>query len=328
MQKKIVLFAVTLAVIATALVTAPSSDAVDGQDSTIYCYGDHPMLVPHWGYNSETVWTFESDNGNEVEYQTDESTGVVTIDISNHDKVYVTQEVNGETAKATLIGLHLMQDENDDDKVYTITFHDRGNVIHTHEIKPETVVTEGDLFVITPEDPTRDGYEFGGWYTDSSFVANSAFDPRDVVTSDMDVYAKWIPVNTPSGGDSGHISSGTHTVTFQCDEGLTYNVVSNSNGTVSFTVSELTGYDVIWSTVKVDADSYNVTYSNGVYTISGIHSDVIVSISGECATSSNPNDSEGEGGSDLTMYAIILVIVAIICIALAVYIMRTRGSRV
>ena len=38
--------------------------------------------------------------------------------------------------------------------------------------------------------------------------------------------------------------------------------------------------------------------------------------------------ADGDGGSDLTMYAIILVIVAIICIALAVYIMRTRGSRV
>lgn len=328
MQKKIVLFAVTLAVIATALVTVPSSDAADGQDSTIYCYGDHPMLVPHWGYDSETVWTFESDNGNEVDYEVDESTGVVTIDMTTHDRIRVTQQVNGEVAYATLIALHLMQDDGDDDKVYTITFYDRGNVVDTHEIHPETVVTEGDLFVITPEDQTRDGYEFGGWYTDSSFVANSAFDPRDVVTSDMDVYAKWVPVNTPSGGDSGHISSGTHTVTFQCDEGLTYNVVSNSNGTVSFTVSELTGYDVIWSTVKVDADSYNVTYSNGVYTISGIHSDVIVSISGECATSSNPNDSDGDGGSDLTMYAIILVIVAIICIALAVYIMRTRGSRV
>ena len=313
------LIAVTMAVLIAALVQIPASDAEDGQDDTYYCYGDHPKLMPKYDVDSE--WEAVSEDGTKLIPQ-DNADGSVTIDLTGHDIVYVTQTVGDEVAKAKLIALHLGEG------TIVVNFHDRGSIISTYEITGETIVREGDLFVITPEDPTRDGYEFGGWYTDSSFVANSAFDPRDVVTSDMDVYAKWIPVNTPSGGDSGHISSGTHTVTFQCDEGLTYNVVSNSNGTVSFTVSELTGYDVIWSTVKVDADSYNVTYSNGVYTISGIHSDVIVSISGECATSSNPNDSEGDGRSDLTMYAIILVIVAIICIALAVYIMRTRGSRV
>ena len=168
---------------------------------------------------------------------------------------------------------------------------------------------------------------FGGWYVDRSFVSNSVLDPRQPVTGDLDVYAKWTAVSTP-GGDSGNVDVGNYVVTFQCDTGLTYRVLSNSGSTITFEVLEDDGYDVIWSTVEVSADYCNVTYLNGTYSLSGIHSDVIVLITGECATSSNPNDSDGDGGSDLTMYAIILVIVAIICIALAVYIMRTRGSRV
>ena len=71
-----------------------------------------------------------------------------------------------------------------------------------------------------------------------------------------------------------------------------------------------------------------MSYLNGVYTLSGINSDVIVQITGEVVTSDNPNTPSDNGGTDYTLYAILLIILAIICIALAVYIMRTRGSRV
>lgn len=71
-----------------------------------------------------------------------------------------------------------------------------------------------------------------------------------------------------------------------------------------------------------------MSYLNGVYTLSGINSDVIVQITGEVVTSDNPNVPSDDGGTDYTLYAILLIILAIICIALAVYIMRTHGSRV
>lgn len=90
----------------------------------------------------------------------------------------------------------------------------------------------------------------------------------------------------------------------------------------------LCAFWVVWSTVEVTADYCDVSYLNGVYTLSGINSDVIVQITGEVVTSDNPNVPSDDGGTDYTLYAILLIILAVICIALAVYIMRTRGSRV
>ena len=90
----------------------------------------------------------------------------------------------------------------------------------------------------------------------------------------------------------------------------------------------LCAFWVVWSTVEVTADYCDVSYLNGVYTLSGINSDVIVQITGEVVTSDNPNVPSDDSGTDYTLYAILLIILAVICIALAVYIMRSRGSRV
>ena len=44
-----------------------------------------------------------------------------------------------------------------------------------------------------PQAPTRDGYEFGGWYLDAG--CTKPFDTSVAVTGDMTVYAKWTPVD-------------------------------------------------------------------------------------------------------------------------------------
>ncbi len=50
-------------------------------------------------------------------------------------------------------------------------------------------VAEGSLL---PEaSPTREGYVFGGWYTDAAY--SSTYDFSKPVTEDFTVYAKWIP---------------------------------------------------------------------------------------------------------------------------------------
>lgn len=53
-------------------------------------------------------------------------------------------------------------------------------------------------------DPTRDGYEFGGWFTDEA--CTQAFDfETAVVTEDLTLFAKWTKVDeggeTPEGPD-------------------------------------------------------------------------------------------------------------------------------
>ena len=316
---------VAVLVMTSGVVLMDDSDADTLNQGTYYVYGDNPIMMPTFP-ESESTWTVTcGDTVLEVTPYGDG--GSVTIDISGVDGVVrVEQTVGDDVAVSNLIPLHLPS-SGDEDGVYTITFHDGNNVVEVSTITNQTVVEMGDIHVAQPEDPERGGYEFGGWFTDRSFVANSEFDPRQPITGDMDVYAKWTSVSTP-GGDSGRVDVENHVVTFQCDTGLTYNLLTNTGGVITFEVLEESGYDVVWSTVEVTADYCDVSYLNGVYTLSGINSDVIVQITGEVVTSDNPNVPSDNGGTDYTLYAILLIILAVICIVLAVYIMRTRGSRV
>lgn len=318
------IIAVTL-VMTSGILLMDDSDAETLDQGTYYVYGDNPIMMPKFP-ESKSTWTATcGDTVLDVTPYGDG--GSVTIDISGVDGVVrVEQTVGDDVAVSNLIPLHLPS-SGDEDGVYTITFHDGNNVVEVSTITNQTVVEMGDIHVAQPEDPEREGYEFGGWFTDRSFVANSEFDPRQPITGDMDVYAKWTSVSTP-GGDSGRVDVENHVVTFQCDTGLTYNLLTNTGGVITFEVLEESGYDVVWSTVEVTADYCDVSYLNGVYTLSGINSDVIVQITGEVVTSDNPNAPSDDGGTDYTLYAILLIILAVICIALAVYIMRTRGSRV
>lgn len=316
---------VAVLVMTSGVVLMDDSDAETLDQGTYYVYGDNPIMMPTFP-ESESTWT--ATCGDTVLKVTPYGDGgSVTIDISGVDGVVrVEQTVGDDVAVSNLIPLHLPS-SGDEDGVYTITFHDGNNVVEVSTITNQTVVEMGDIHVAQPEDPEREGYEFGGWFTDRSFVANSEFDPRQPITGDMDVYAKWTSMSTP-GGDSDRVDVENHVVTFQCDTGLTYNLLTNTGGVITFEVLEESGYDVVWSTVEVTADYCDVSYLNGLYTLSGINSDVIVQITGEVVTSDNPNVPSDNGGTDYTLYAILLIILAVICIALAIYIMRTRGSRV
>ncbi|MGS0972465.1 MAG: InlB B-repeat-containing protein [Candidatus Izemoplasmataceae bacterium] len=55
-------------------------------------------------------------------------------------------------------------------------------------------VEEGDS-VVLPNDPTRDGYLFDGWYIDNDFT--SSFDEGTTVSSNITLYAKWIIEEDP-----------------------------------------------------------------------------------------------------------------------------------
>lgn len=64
--------------------------------------------------------------------------------------------------------------------------------------------------VTKPVDPTREGYAFGGWYTDEA--CTKAYDFSAAVTADMTLYAKWTKKaadnNGGSGGNDGSGSNG------------------------------------------------------------------------------------------------------------------------
>ena len=57
-----------------------------------------------------------------------------------------------------------------------------------------------------PADPTRDGYTFGGWFTDEA--CTQAYDFSTPVTADLTLYAKWTKNAVNPGGNGGSGSNG------------------------------------------------------------------------------------------------------------------------
>ena len=68
--------------------------------------------------------------------------------------------------------------------VYTVDFsYDSNETIYTQNIN------SGD-YVSQPTDPTREGYDFEGWYKDENYTEPFDFD-NDTVGADTTIYAKW-----------------------------------------------------------------------------------------------------------------------------------------
>ena len=66
--------------------------------------------------------------------------------------------------------------------------------------KVDFQTTAANGSVTKPADPTREGYTFGGWYTDAA--CTKAYDFATAVTSDMTLYAKWTKNEASSSGSS------------------------------------------------------------------------------------------------------------------------------
>lgn len=62
-------------------------------------------------------------------------------------------------------------------------------------------VATADGKLVKPADPTRDGYTFGGWFTDEA--CTQAYDFSTPVTADMTLYAKWTKNAVNPGGNGG-----------------------------------------------------------------------------------------------------------------------------
>lgn len=67
-------------------------------------------------------------------------------------------------------------------------------------------VATADGKLVKPADPTRDGYTFGGWYTDETCA--QAYDFSTPVTADLTLYAKWTKNAVNPGGNGGSGTNG------------------------------------------------------------------------------------------------------------------------
>lgn len=66
--------------------------------------------------------------------------------------------------------------------------------------------TTADGKLVKPADPTRDGYTFGGWFTDEA--CTQAYDFSTPVTADLTLYAKWTKNAVNPGGNGGSGTNG------------------------------------------------------------------------------------------------------------------------
>lgn len=86
-------------------------------------------------------------------------------------------------AEAATMIYRYVQVLNQNIKKFTVTFDSNGG----SQIESQTVI-KGET-VTKPNDPTKDGYTFDGWYTDETL--ENAYDFSEAVTGDITLYAKW-----------------------------------------------------------------------------------------------------------------------------------------
>ena len=100
------------------------------------------------------------------------------------------------------ITANIVADEPDEE-TFTVTFDSNGG----SSVNAQTV--ESGKTVAKPADPTRDGYDFEGWFTDEDLTIEYDFDTP--VTADITLYAAWDKQNSGGGGGGGGGGSDTET---------------------------------------------------------------------------------------------------------------------
>lgn len=121
------------------------------------------------------------------------------------------QQLNGETSEDYPVLLAFVEDAPE---VYRVAFEYN----YDYEGTENAAYANSGSPVSVPTTPEREGYAFGGWYSDKDFNTKWNFD-TDTVTEDINLYAKWTariyPVTLITNG--GTIESGDVT-------GYTYGV--------------------------------------------------------------------------------------------------------
>lgn len=288
---------VPLMLLAVMVALSPSlfeSSEADGvPDAVHYCYGDIVHLAYPYDDGAQISWEgyVVTTSGDRIPL--DEIGDDIHLDVTDASLIHVVQtatlglEIDTKTIEVRPV--HLSADTEDDDGVYTIRFLDGSREVQDPVvIDGETSIEYGvDRFFDVPAAPGRSGYTFLGWYHQDGSgkeVRMSAGEEYEPVYGDRDYYAKWVANgtggDTPGGDPSGPvIVEETYTVTFETEPGLYYTLNSKGSGFVNFTVSVYDGFH--YRDVTASADAGVLDASGMVYTLSGIDSDVTVTISGD-----------------------------------------------
>lgn len=310
---------VSVVLVSMAAVMLPSDSCAFSEDEvqvekTYYVYGDKPIFKNHVEADS-VKWSYVMilTDGEIQEGQSNDPE--LELDISGCSRVYITESIigpDGASDEMTIL-VHAMHAPADEDGKFTVRFTVDGGLHDAHELDNDDHVEEGKDFVIMPDEPTKSGYTFEGWYTDDG----KPFDPKEPVRDDMEVHARWTPVG---GGDHPIYVDKTYVVTFDVASGMDYTVFS-SGKTVTFTVSAAEGFELDGDP-RVSASAGSLSNDGLTYTLSDISSDVVVTIDGDTV---RVDGSEPAPSDDGFPWIWIVVVLVIVIVALAVvYYYRSR----
>ena len=162
---------------------------------------------------------------------------------------------------------------------YTVTFNSDGGTTETSQ-----QIYHGSM-ATKPNDPTKTGYIFGGWYSDNSLT--TAYDFNTAVNSDKILYAKWICTLTFNsniitnvscyGGSDGSISikdiiggSGEYTILVNGLDNV--DLINLVSGTYVIKIRDSKGCESVKKTLTIKEPKDSITFK---YNINGRNVEII-----------------------------------------------------
>lgn len=183
MKNKFVLVLVALCIAFTTMivVACPCEVVVPGPETGTYYYGseNEESLLSLYDGNK---FTLVNEKGTEYGTYVIES-GTISFTKANEKEPSGTATYNEANKTVTITDggvskLYLFK------KYFDVTFN-------VYEGKTEVQKVLNGKTAIKPADPTREGYDFYGWYADDKFVTPYLFEGRTITGDGVNVYAKW-----------------------------------------------------------------------------------------------------------------------------------------
>lgn len=182
-EDKFVLILVALCIAFTTMivVACPAEVVVPGPETGTYYYGseNEESLLSLYDGNK---FTLVNEKGTEYGTYVIES-GTISFTKANEKEPSGTATYNEANKTVTITDggvskLYLFK------KYFDVTFN-------VYEGKTEVQKVLNGKTAIKPADPTREGYDFYGWYADDKFVTPYLFEGRTITGDGVNVYAKW-----------------------------------------------------------------------------------------------------------------------------------------
>ncbi len=207
---------------------------------------------------------------------------------------------------------------------YDVTFSDATKSIdninvtydYNYSGSTSTVVELSNGDVLTyPENPTRSGYVFSGWYTEPSCTTKYSFSGN--ISDDMTLYAGWSAYSTTNSSTyPWTVSGGSLTSTNKShSSSSSYTITASSPITISFSyyTSSESGYDYLYikkngSTLQscsgsTSATSYSVSLNAGDYLTFTYSKDSSSSSGSDCAYITNLSITSNEAQTSTAVAA-------------------------